>query len=271
MIGNNTFTGTTAGSISGIYGKKKKKKGFFKKLGAGLKKFGKFQKKLALAPARNAALSLIVLNFRGLASKLARATNKEKISKKWTRLGGNPKKLWNTVKSGNKKKPLLGGKKHAKKPMPVKGLAGLDDMIIEIPAINGGVGAVQLAAVIALATPIIAAIAGMVGKGKGSGEGGAADAALAAEEGGTLQEITDLGTEAAAAAGMPAELPAAGKYSVTDADEEAPAGAGEPTGDEEIDAKNAPTGFSLSPKVMMIGTAAVLAAAFLLSKKSSKN
>lgn len=70
-------------------------------------------KKIALAPARGAFLSLIRLNVRGLATKLQQSIAKgsDKTKGFWTKVGGDFDKLKSAVDKGAKKKPLLGIKK----------------------------------------------------------------------------------------------------------------------------------------------------------------
>ncbi len=70
-------------------------------------------KKIFLAPARGAFLSLVALNVRGLASKLQQSIQKgsDKTKAFWTKVGGDFSKLQNTVSKGAKKKALFGMKK----------------------------------------------------------------------------------------------------------------------------------------------------------------
>jgi hypothetical protein len=79
-------------------------------------------KKIALAPARGAFLSLIRLNVRGLATKLQQSIAKgsDKTKGFWTKVGGDFDKLKDAVNKGAKKKPLLGIKKK-------KGVNGVTD------------------------------------------------------------------------------------------------------------------------------------------------
>lgn len=60
--------------------------------------------KVGLAPARNSFLTLVALNFGGLANKLATSIKKDstKIRKFWTKFGGDYNKLKNTVSKGSK-------------------------------------------------------------------------------------------------------------------------------------------------------------------------
>ena len=60
--------------------------------------------KIGLAPARNSFLTLVALNFGGLAKKLANSIKKDsnKVRKFWTKYGGDYNKLKNTVAKGSK-------------------------------------------------------------------------------------------------------------------------------------------------------------------------
>lgn len=79
-------------------------------------------KKIFLAPARGAFLSLVALNVRGLATKLQQSIQKgsDKTKAFWTKLGGDFSKLQKSINKGAKKKPLLGIKKK-------KGISGVTD------------------------------------------------------------------------------------------------------------------------------------------------
>lgn len=92
---------------------------------------GKVVLKFALSPARNAFLSLVALNVFALATKLRAADTKApgKLKNWWEKLGGRYQTLLNNIKKGEKKRRLL-----------------------------GIMGAVQVAAIIAAAAPIIASI-----------------------------------------------------------------------------------------------------------------
>lgn len=87
--------------------------GIFKSIWRGVKK-------VALSPLRNAFLSLVALNVFGYGSKLKRALwdaggnyteFKDKLKKLWQdRFGGTFSKLENAIRSGAKKKAILGAK-----------------------------------------------------------------------------------------------------------------------------------------------------------------
>lgn len=113
LIDQKRFRGKIAtGTIGGIGAKgrgKRKLKKLLKKVGTGVKKAFKGLKTVTLAPARNAFLSLIRLNLRGLASKLSRV-NQSKLMKLWDRFGGKRSSLQKAISKGKQKRPLLGGK-----------------------------------------------------------------------------------------------------------------------------------------------------------------
>ena len=71
------------------------------------KGFGQQAKKIALAPGRGAFLLILKANFRGLATRLAKAPA-EKLAGFWGKLGGDKNKLMAAINDGKSKKPLLG-------------------------------------------------------------------------------------------------------------------------------------------------------------------
>lgn len=256
MIDAGTFRGTTAAPVSGIGKRKRKKGGFFKKLGKGLKKFGQIQKKLALALPRNSALALIGVNFRGMAWKMERA-DKNKLSKKWTRLGGDPKKLFNTIRKGAKKKPLLGSKTK-------RAVKGIGEIATD-PILINGIGAAPIAAAIAAAAPVIAALLALVKKKPGEKAGVDPDTGEILEPKKTaIESITDMVQDVAAAAGKPTSLPPGESYAVADTEVGAGKDAGLPTGDAEIDDTPAQrTSVGINPMYLALAGAGL----FMLMKK----
>lgn len=68
--------------------------------------------KVALAPSRGAFLTLVALNFRGLATRLNKAIGKDSkgVQSVWNRLGGDFSKLQNAVNKAKDKKPLFGSR-----------------------------------------------------------------------------------------------------------------------------------------------------------------
>jgi hypothetical protein len=79
----------------------------------GLKKVGHIVAKGAVAVPRVAFLSLVRLNFRGIATKIyyANADGKKKFGKFWEKIGGEEDKLNDALQAGFSKKPKVCGKK----------------------------------------------------------------------------------------------------------------------------------------------------------------
>jgi hypothetical protein len=73
-----------------------------------LKKLPAGAKRVSLAPARAAFLSLVLLNVRGFANKLS-MSNPSKLRQKWEKLGGDYGKLTDAINKGKGKKALLSG------------------------------------------------------------------------------------------------------------------------------------------------------------------
>lgn len=73
-----------------------------------LKKLPAGAKRVSLAPARAAFLSLVLLNVRGFANKLS-LNNNSKLRQKWEKLGGDFSKLQDAINKGKGKKALLSG------------------------------------------------------------------------------------------------------------------------------------------------------------------
>ena len=150
----------------------------------GTKKISKLKKiflKVSAAPSRAAFLALVALNVKKMATKLYQKSltpdGERKLKNTWENLGGNYQKLKNTFTKAAKRKE----KKLAKK----KGMSGIGAyyFVDEMGQISGDqVGAIQLAAALAAAVPIIAALAKFLGKGGGE----------AVEEGSqVIQDIKD--------------------------------------------------------------------------------
>jgi hypothetical protein len=73
-----------------------------------LKSLPQGAKKISIAPARAAFLSLVLLNLRGFANKLS-LSNQTKLRQKWEKLGGDFSKLQDAINKGKAKKALLAG------------------------------------------------------------------------------------------------------------------------------------------------------------------
>jgi hypothetical protein len=107
-------------------------------------------KKIFLAPARGAFLSLVALNVRGLATKLSRVKTAKEF---WEKVGGNYNKLKKAVDKAKGKKAIFG---------KGKGLKGIEsNYTIYGSEFNEGIGVVDLAAIggfLATAGPILIAV-----------------------------------------------------------------------------------------------------------------
>ena len=129
-------------------------------------------KKVALAVPRASFLSLVMINARGIATKLMSTPGKKTIAI-WEALGGNPKKLMDAINKGAAKKPFLGSK--------ISGVDGLE----HLEGI-GVVGAATVTTLLVSAAAVIAAFAPilkMVDKNKGTKDGESTDDLLNETEG----------------------------------------------------------------------------------------
>lgn len=133
-------------------------------------------KKVGGALPRNAFLGLTKLNYRGLASRMNRAKSGhpdtwKKIQQRWIRFGGNPDSLWNAIITGRNKKPIICGAKCKAK---IESLnfsnfteqdeAELKDWIDSLEYDNAEpVTTTATGAAVASASPIIVAMAGLLG------------------------------------------------------------------------------------------------------------
>lgn len=87
-----------------------KRRAFFQKIKEGIKKAGGFAVKINAAGPRNAALALIKLNFRSIATNLQKKleTNPGAVKRFWEKIGGNFEKLKDATAKGATKKRLGG-------------------------------------------------------------------------------------------------------------------------------------------------------------------
>lgn len=99
----NVYTLSGTDDIGRAKRKKKKRGGFFRKLGKGLKKIG-------LAIPRRAFRTLVALNVRGMATKMARAIKKNPnpLKNTWEKVGGKFSELQKSINRGAKRKRILG-------------------------------------------------------------------------------------------------------------------------------------------------------------------
>jgi hypothetical protein len=107
-------------------------KSFFQKVGSGVKKGFQAVKTVALSPARSAFLGLVAINVHGMATRMSKA-DQSRLKETWEKLGGNWGTLSDVISKAKDKKAIL----------------GFDDSIGVLPA----------ASALALAAPIIAALA----------------------------------------------------------------------------------------------------------------
>lgn len=217
-------------ALSGVDGigrrkKRKRKFGFFKGI-----------KKLALAVPRRSFRTLVAVNLHGLATKLAKAVakNPDAVKSKWEKLGGKYPQLLQSINKGKKRKRILG----------INGV----EPIMDMGAAETIGAAPAIAAVIAAATPIVAAIAPLLKKSGADGsEGGA----------GSVDDLLQKGGDLVKAAG--------GNVDIATAD---PTGSETPVPvDAEAGKDDTPGGFSLNPKMLMIAGAVVLGGFLLFGKK----
>jgi hypothetical protein len=113
-------------------------------------------KKILLAPVRAAFFTLLSLNVRGLASKLAKAIEKDSATTKsmWERLGGNFNTLKEKVSANKNKKALFGG--------GVNGVGFYSDDTEQ--SYIGVVDWVLIGTIVATATPALIAVSALLKK-----------------------------------------------------------------------------------------------------------
>lgn len=216
-------------ALSGVDGIGRRKKG--------KRKFGFFKgvKKLALAVPRRSFRTLVAINLHGLATKLSKAVakNPDAVKSKWEKLGGKYPQLLQSINKGKKRKRILG----------INGV----EPVMDMGAAETIGAAPALAAVIAAATPIVAAIAPLLKRSGADGAGGA----------GSVDDLLQKGGDLVKAAG--------GNVDVATAD---PTSGETPVPvDAEAGKDDTPGGFSLNPKILMIGGAVALGAFLLFGKK----
>ena len=137
-------------------------------------KAGKFVKKFAGAPVRNAFLALVKLNFKQLAIKMAKMwstpTGKKKLVNLWVdKFGGKESALKNSINAGIKHYR----QRHKTKMSLIAGMEYDQKVLDQHYAEVGFVVAAGTSSLIATATPIIVAVLGLL-KGAGGASGGGA-------------------------------------------------------------------------------------------------
>lgn len=118
-------------------------------------------KKITLAPARNAYLAVVRLNFRGLATKQAQLLQKnpKDLEAFWNKLGGTFSKLKEAINAGKNKKPLL---------IKKRGIGTFEDYYIgeEGGQESGKDVAASIAKYLPFVAPLLTAIAQLFKKNK---------------------------------------------------------------------------------------------------------
>jgi hypothetical protein len=153
---NNNFSGNLIQEAAYIQGLQEEiGKLSLKKLKKGLKKINpksilKAVKAVGLLVPRKAALALMALNFRGMATRASQIRDPKKLQKLWDRLGGKWSVLEKAIRNGKKKKPLFGANKKK-----IKVIKGIGAVIVEDDSIGA---APAVAAFLAAAGPFLAAL-----------------------------------------------------------------------------------------------------------------
>lgn len=136
----------------------------------GIKKVGRAIKVGAVAIPRASYLSLIAVNFRGLAYKLSAIIDKkygndeakrQKLKDKWYNLGGKWDKLVKAVNNGKRKKPSICGKRCKKKLADKgykRGFVNTDELDFDVFNYPTGVEEVGLGVWIGLGSAVIGAM-----------------------------------------------------------------------------------------------------------------
>lgn len=132
----------------------------------GLSWAGHQAKRVALAPSRGAFIALLMLNFRGFATRINAyldTAQAVKFEKQWLKLGGDYEDFVNAVNKGKGKKPLLcGAKCKAKLPSNFSGFMSFSSDADGFDLYNYPTGAEETAATAATAYPVISAIGGVL-------------------------------------------------------------------------------------------------------------
>lgn len=125
----------------------------------GLKKAGRLIARAALAVNRGAALALIRVNFRGLATRfgLLNSKGEDKLMTKWEDLGGKRDALNRAIDAGKDKKIVVCGKKCRSKAGANPKLEG---------AYENSAGGLDIVALIVAGLSVITALINQIGAGK---------------------------------------------------------------------------------------------------------
>lgn len=129
-------------------------------------------KTIYLSPGRNAFLSIVALNVRGLAHKLAYAVwkNKAVVKDVWEKkLGGNFDKLLSAINTGKNKPALLGESNESAYDIPTDTVVNpvLFSNLQEANAARAkykiaGIGAIEIPVLLAAAAPVIASVSALL-------------------------------------------------------------------------------------------------------------
>lgn len=119
-------------------------------------------KVLTLAPARQAYLALVRINFRGLATRQAQLLQKnpKDLDAFWTKLGGDVKKLRDAIAAGKNKRPVFG---------KGKGISAYDDFYLGAEGDGSGESKDTIATItkfLPFVAPLLTAISQLFKKNK---------------------------------------------------------------------------------------------------------
>jgi len=141
----------------------------------GIQEVGKGIKQAALAVPRGAALTLIALNVKGLATKITYLTPdaKVKLGDKWTKLGGKKDQLWKAAAGGRSKHALICGSScRSNLPKLAKDKSNFDGYNLLGPDYLNSAGGVDIAALMVTGSAVLGAIAGIIKAGVDVKKGG---------------------------------------------------------------------------------------------------
>tara|TARA_R110000751_G_scaffold88112_5_gene174330 strand:- start:4731 stop:5816 length:1086 start_codon:yes stop_codon:yes gene_type:complete len=140
---------------------------------SGLKEVGRGIKQSSLAAPRGAALGLIRINVRGLATRIKYMTPKgfDKLKKKWEKLGGMPNSLEKAVRAGEGKHVFMCGSKcRSKLPKLAKDMSNFDGFNMT-GEYHNSTGA-DVAAALAMASGILGSLTAIINSGMDTAKGG---------------------------------------------------------------------------------------------------
>jgi hypothetical protein len=190
LIKNGSFVGNVvtvySPGIQGIVNEIGFLKKFRNKIKEGIKKITpkailQGVKTVGLVPVRKAFLAMVALNVRGLAKRMS-VTPESQLKDMWVKkFGGDWKVLRQAINNGKNRKALFGASKK------VRAIKGVGYMVVEND-INGaaiGMTGVEIAGLIAAASPVLVAVANLFKK---NGVPEIPENAAAPQEGGDFPE-----------------------------------------------------------------------------------